>query len=191
MWTGIKINSAPAVEPVSVAELKENLRLDCDTQDAMLGSLIKAARIAVETKLHRTLIETEYIQFHADFANPIELYRPPALSITSIQYYSDDSLITLPTDDYYFNPHSAPAQIVAKSAFPLVDNIPNAVQITFKAGYGADPSDVPEPIRQAIIMLASDLFEHPEANVEVKLYENITLRFLLASFEFPHFGGNS
>ena len=190
MWSGIKVVTPPAIEPVTVQELKENLRLDGDFQTSMLESLIKSARISVETKLHRTLIETEYIQLHQNFEKELELYRPPAISISEIQYESDSGLVTIDPAEYILDKYSTPAKVIPVNYWPTIATSAkaNAVQITFKAGYGQETTDVPEPIRQAIIMLASDMYEHPEANVELKLYENTTLRFLLASFELPQFG---
>jgi uncharacterized phiE125 gp8 family phage protein len=35
----------------------------------------------------------------------------------------------------------------------------NAVQIRFVAGYG-DPANVPDEIKQAILMMVADLYEH-------------------------------
>ena len=187
MWSGVKIKTEPSEEPVSISELKAQLRLDNSDQDSMLTSLIKAARQAVEAKLHRTLCSTTYIQYHDEFENPIELYRPPATSVTAVTYLDeDDAEQTLDSSNYNLDLNSLPPRIkLADSAsWPSISSAPAAVRVEFVAGYGG-ASDVPEPIRQAILMLAADLYEHSEANVEVTLNENKTLNFLLAAYAVP------
>jgi hypothetical protein len=51
------------------------------------------------------------------------------------------------------------------------------VTVTFSAGY--DVGYVPERLRVAIKMLTADLYEHPEAQVEMRLEKNTMLQRLL------------
>ena len=46
--------------------------------------------------------------------------------------------------------------------WPSVMYIPNAVQIHFTAGYGSDSTQIPDPIRQAIMQLVANLYETRE-----------------------------
>jgi hypothetical protein len=53
----LKLVTAPALEPLTLEQIKDHLRLDSTDQDLMLGSLIKAARRWTEHFLSRCLIE--------------------------------------------------------------------------------------------------------------------------------------
>jgi uncharacterized phiE125 gp8 family phage protein len=59
-WTGIKIKTAPAVEPVTVQEMREYLSLGGTEDDTLLTGLITAARAALEKMTGRTFITTTY-----------------------------------------------------------------------------------------------------------------------------------
>ena len=51
---------APAVEPVLIGEAKAHLRLDRDDEDDLVGALIVAGRVAVETEIRRVLIAQKW-----------------------------------------------------------------------------------------------------------------------------------
>ena len=191
MWSSVEIATQPTNEPVSVEEIKANLRLDGSEQDALIANLAKAARMAVEARLHRTLINTVYMQRHDAFEDVLELYRPPVSVVESVKYYDADGILqTVDAADYIVDLASLPPRIVPAfgKTWPTAQTKINTVEITFTAGYGPDATTVPEPIRQAIIMLASDMYEHPEASVEIKLSENKILNFLLAAYAVPELG---
>jgi uncharacterized phiE125 gp8 family phage protein len=194
MQSAIKIKTAPTAEPVTKQELKDNLRLDNTEQDSLLDILISSARQAIEAKIHRTLINTVYVQYYDKFPVLIELYRPPVSAVASVKYYdSDGNLQTVSASDYNVDYNSLPPRIVLaeNATWPTVQtNKPSAVEIEYTAGYGADETAPPEALKQAVIMLASDIYEHPEANVELKLEENRALKSLLAAYNVPYLGGN-
>lgn len=197
-WTGFKIKTAPTLEPVTASDVRAQLRLDDETQDDMINVLIKAARQAVEVKTKRTLIKTVYQLYYEKFPSyeadknqfqvypyQMELLRFPIISVDSIKYYdTDGTLTTLSATEYTSDLVSVPARVTPAygKSWPSTRDMVNAVVIEYSAGYGTTAASVPEALRQAIIMLVCDLFEHPEANVEVKLEENRALNFLLASY---------
>ena len=49
----IRVIKPPAAEPVTVAELKEYLHIDCDSEDSLLSRLISAARKTAEEYQHK------------------------------------------------------------------------------------------------------------------------------------------
>ncbi len=52
----VEVTSAPAVEPLTVAEAKAHLRVDHTSDDSYIESLIKAARVTCENFQNRAYI---------------------------------------------------------------------------------------------------------------------------------------
>jgi uncharacterized phiE125 gp8 family phage protein len=188
-WTGIKISTAPAIEPVTVTELKTYMRLDGSAYDAMLSGYITAAREAVEKHTGRTFISTVYELYMDSFpayGGCIELIRPPVQSIASIHYnQASDGVLTLLAPSKYMTdvvsqrPRIQPAY---GESWPSARDMINAVKVTYTGGYGASAAAVPETLKICIKALASDLFEHPESNVEVTLNESNAYKFMLNAY---------
>jgi len=57
----------PAVEPVLVAEAKAHLRLDGDDEDTLIGALIAAGRVSVESDTRRALIAQSWRAYVGDW----------------------------------------------------------------------------------------------------------------------------
>ncbi len=88
-------------------------------------------------------------------ARELELPRPPLQSVTSVTTYNDsDTATVFATSNYFVDSDSEPGRIVLRNtaAVPVIDRVANGLEVVFVAGYGDDPGDVPEPIRQGILM---------------------------------------
>ena len=81
----------PNVEPITLNELKDRLRLlSCDF-DSELSDLLKAARRQVEHDAHIRLI-TQTVELSLDvfpLGDTIELRQLPVQSVTSVKYIND------------------------------------------------------------------------------------------------------
>lgn len=188
-WTGVVIKTAPAIEPVTVSELKDFLRLSGTDQDSMLTGFISAARAGVEIFTGRTLINTVYELFFDSFpAAGVEMLRPPVQSVSSIYYINSDGVDTLlASTEYRVDVASIYGRITPAygKTFPVTQAVTNAVKVTVTCGYGTTAASVPAPLKEAIKMIAADIYEHPEANVELTLTENKTVKFLLGAYKIP------
>lgn len=188
-WTGIKIKTASAVEPVTVQEMREYLSLGGTEDDTLLTGLITAARAALEKMTGRTFITTTYqLYYDGFFLSSVKLARPPVQSVSSITYVDDDGVTqTLPSSLYTVDISSLYGRISPAygEIWPTTRAQDNAVCIEFKAGYGDAAASVPEPLKIAIKMLAADVYEHREANIEIALSKNRSLDFLLAGYTIP------
>jgi uncharacterized phiE125 gp8 family phage protein len=193
-WTGIKISSAPTIEPVTVAELKTYMSLTGTAFDNMLTGLITACRDSIEKYSGRTFLTTTYELYFDRFPACFELVFPPIQSVTSIYYVNSDGVDTLLTASNYrvdlvsLYPRIEPAYGVS---WPSTREVSNAVKVTYDAGYGATAAHVPQNIKSCIMAIASDMFEHRESNLETVngvLIENKSYKFLLNSFSIPRIG---
>src|SRR5690606_17557111 len=94
---------APEVEPVTLVEVKQNLRIDHDSEDDLLASLIRAARENVEAKCGMALINQQW-RLSIDGlprSNLALLRRYPVRTITSVTIYGDDGEASLVDPDLY------------------------------------------------------------------------------------------
>jgi len=164
----LKVLVPPAVEPVSLDEIKLQARIDGTDEDTLLAQYIKTAREHVETILRRALI-TQTLQLTLDswWDDELELLMPPLQSVSQITYRdADGQEHTLSAASYVVDNTSDPGRIrfAYGATKPNVELYPySAIKITYIAGYGNSASNVPEPIRQAIRMLAVHYYDNREA----------------------------
>jgi uncharacterized phiE125 gp8 family phage protein len=163
--------TAPAAEPVTLAEAKAHLRVDVSDDDAYIGTLITAAREWCEQYLDRTLVNTQWVMrfdaFPPDGTHDIELPRPPMVSsgtATAVALtftYENGTTATYSTASYRVDRASTPGAVktLYGQTWPphLLDD--NAISVTWWAGYGASGSSVPAAIRSAVLMLVGLFYE--------------------------------
>ncbi len=160
------MTTAPAAEPISLAEAKAHLRIDADDEDALIDALIVAARMFVERNLGLALI-TQGWSYFLDFwprSSCVTLPIAPVQAVSAVMLHDGaGGSTTLDADDYAVDVLSQPARLVLNGATPpVVARALNAFEIAFTAGYGEEASDVPAPIRQALSLLVAHWFERRE-----------------------------
>lgn len=158
----LTVDTAPALEPVTEAEVREHLRIPPGGETALLTRLISTARQWAEEYLSRALI-TQTLVYRLDAwpDGPIVVPRPTLQSVTSIVYVdAAGTETTWSSSDYETDAASEPARIqpVPTKSYPSLRSQLNAVRVTYVAGYGDARSDIPEPIRQAILLKITDLY---------------------------------
>lgn len=181
--SGITTVTAAVDLPITLTEAKEYLRLDEQVDDSIVRSYIIAGTSWAENQTARSLINrtlklsidgiseieeplTEGIKtapYKQFYKNYIEIPFAPLQSVTHVKYYSDSDVeSTWATSNYYVDTVREPARIVLRDggSFPTDLRKANGIEITFVSGYGENPSDVPEPIRVAILQYVTFLYEH-------------------------------
>ena len=175
--------TAPSTEPVSLADLKAHLRVEDDTDNALITALGKAAREYAERYTGRQLITAEWrVQFDAfpEGDNPINLPHPPLLNTISgggsgsgtstdsgvtITYVDTSGASqTLASSRYVVDDESFLGRIYLAygQTWPTVRDQRNAITVTYSAGYGAAATDIPETICAAIKLLVGHWYENRE-----------------------------
>ncbi len=162
----------PAQEPVGLEEMKAHSRIDDVDNDAIISGLIVAARRWVETLTHRALITQTFVlkidRFPGPVTTVIELPGGNTQTLTSIAYLDDNGdSQTWAASNYIADLVSQPALIglAWNIDWPSIREWELPVTITYSAGYGDDPGDVPEELRTAIKMLAAELYENREDSI--------------------------
>ncbi len=178
---GLKVITEPATEPVTLTEAKLFIRYTQSLQNDVITALITAARRYVEKWTNRTLVTTTYEYYAENFCNEIQIPTSTVNSITSITYVdSNGDTQTLASTVYGFDNVSPinTVYLLPEQSWPGVQVQPNAVKITFPAGFGAATA-VPEDVKTAIKMMVGFMFEQREAMQEQDLKNNPALMQLL------------
>jgi len=201
---GLVLHTAPASEPITLAEAKSYLRVDSSGDDALITSLISTARKLCEEHTQRALMTQTY-QLFLDaledvednlwegmrtgpyinyYKNYIELPMPPVVSISHIKTYDDnDTATTFASSKYYVDNARQPARVVLRTGetFPTALRVANAIEVKYVTGY-ASANAVPEPIKFAIYQVLTYLYEHRGDMYEGKTSLPATATKLLAPY---------
>lgn len=161
----LALASIPSVEPVSVSEARLHCRVDDTADDKLVANLIAAARRMAENYTRRVFITQSWTMYLDRWPceNYVELPKAPLAGVSSIVTYNDaDSPTTFASSNYYVDVISKPGRVVLRSgaSWPTYERVANGILITFVAGYDAQPSNIPQDIRHAILMIVAHLYEN-------------------------------
>lgn len=148
----------PALEPVTLAEVRQFLRLADNSEDALLTSLIKAARETLEAQTGLVLINQTF-RFYVDgwpARGLIKLGKYPVRSIVSITAYRENGEpVFIAEHDLHLEAAARPARLHIASRIGEADSL----DIDFIAGFGETGADVPDALRHAILTLVAHWYE--------------------------------
>ena len=181
--------AAPAAEPVTAAELRDYLREDATgLPDADANELVAEAREAIENNYAVAMIDQSWRMAIdrwpsgreewwdgirdgsiADLYGPasytdLRLPRWPLSTVDSVTVYDEDGTSTAVTiaSTFDVDTYQTPGRITLQrgATWPVALRANNAIEIVYTAGYGADASSVPAPLRRAVKQLAAYLYSH-------------------------------
>jgi uncharacterized phiE125 gp8 family phage protein len=161
----------PAIEPITMDDVKLHLRLDASVgalEDAMLTRFIKSARERAEHVAQRAFIEQTWGVRLDCFPEAIELLMTPVISITSIKFLDVNNIEqTLAPTDYLLDAFGDTAYIVPASGKTWPSTYPeiNAVRVSYVAGYGASAAQMPECVKDWMLLIIEDAYRNRGATV--------------------------
>lgn len=170
-----KLNTAPVKEPLELEAVKNHLRLSIGEteEDDILNALVETARSQAETYTNRKFISQRW-EFYLDGwpnGDSIALPYPPFTTETAptiVITNSDNNTTTVSSTRYQADAVSEPGRLVLRygADWPADTLWPNnPIKITFSCGYGLNSTDIPTPIRQAMLMMIGHWYENREDTV--------------------------
>lgn len=186
---GVLAAAAPTldvVEPVTLAEAKEHLRVHIPDDDAYISSLIVAARTMAEGKLNRTIVQRRRAARFAGWGVHMKLPKPPAISIDRIGYYDETGGEVMLDDTRFYLAGEYDEDSVPYVAFrpsedyPRLDRRAQPITVYYTAGYpvGEVPADIVQWIKLVIGTLYSNRETLVNGTISTPLADNF-VRWLL------------
>jgi uncharacterized phiE125 gp8 family phage protein len=181
----LKIITEPTQEPITLAQAKEHLRVDGTDEDDVISNLILTARKYCETYQNRAYAQQTIeltLDNWPDCLEPIELPRPPLISVESVKYYTTDNAENVwDISQYYVDYDNEPGRISPNYSVIYPSDVLrpiNGIKVRYTAGYapkiinnsdGSTSADycanVPQTVKQAMLLLIGDWYENRDASM--------------------------
>jgi len=162
--------SPAAGEPISLQDLKDHLRITHNDEDVAINGYLVAAVRAIEARASLAML-TQGWRFALDCVPEVTVFLPiaPAVSIDAVMIIDRDGVPQPAAPETYEFAAGSPGRLRRAAPWPRPGVGVAGVQIDFTAGY-ADAASVPEPLKQAVQILAAHFYERREALSETRLY---------------------
>lgn len=157
------VTAEPAIEPITLAEVKATLSISGAGDDTLLTDMITEVRSYAECATKRTFISTEFETFRNGFSDfsvsvtggdlPIELRKSPFLSIATFEYTDCEGnpQALLEGTDFFVEKRNSYSLLRPTDCWPTDSrDRQQSIKITFRAGFGELATDVPAKIRGAM-----------------------------------------
>ena len=162
--------TAPPTEPVTLAVAKEFLRIDHDHEDALIADFITAARERVEAMARLSLITRRRAYSTAkSCTSRLVINHSPVKHVHKVSLIDRaNNAADIPLSELYNNKRASPVSIETRKRALFSDYVsdPAAIVVELEAGYGAAPEDVPMQLRQAVLLLLAQHYEHRDDAVK-------------------------
>ena len=151
-------------EPTTFEEVKNYLKVDSASDNALITGLITTARELAEIEADQVFILRSIELVYDDAPASIEIPYRPLYEVTKIETISEAGVKTEVSSALYDVDTAGPilpGRIKLKSGclWPIHREFASFI-ITIKAGYGADAADIPRCIREAILQIIGHCYEN-------------------------------
>jgi uncharacterized phiE125 gp8 family phage protein len=157
----LQLLTPPAAEPVTLADAKAHLKLDTSDEDALVSTLVTAARARAEWHTGRAFVTQRWcLRLDAwPHGDAVEIPLPPLVGVEQVATTDASGIRTvLDATAYRVDSASEPGRVIFAHRPPSL-RARDCVEISFTAGYG-DASTVPAPVKEAILEIVADLHTH-------------------------------
>ncbi len=156
---------AGAVEPVTLTEAKAQLKVDYDTDDALINTLISAARQDCENYLYTALIDQRRIALFDCFGDLTTV--GPVIDVETVQYLNDLNVWTTVDAADYRVIDDVALRVVAVDTWPVdIANGPGTVKVTYTCGPNA--GTVSPVVKGSILLKLTDAYTNRENPTRAK-----------------------
>ncbi len=151
-----------------IAEFKAHLQLgtgfaDSDLQDTLLENYLRAAISTIEARCGRVLLQKQYSWQLTRWRDAVRQVLP----VRPVSHVSEIKLIDATggeeladVADFRFVPDDiCPALEATNAVLPKLP-VGGAVEVVFDAGFGPAWANVPSDLGQAVLIVASNAYEH-------------------------------
>lgn len=178
---GLKLITAASAEPITLAQLKAQVRQDTTDDDAVLTLAIAAARAKAENYTGTAIISQTWEQTLDEFPEAeIELLKPPVTSITSLSYVDTTGATqVISSGNYTLDAATFPGWVLPAygTEWPATRDQANAVAIRYTTGY-VDANAVPADMRAWLLLTAAFIYAQREVMVLGGKVAEIPARFV-------------
>lgn len=153
---------ATGTDVISLADIKEFLRVDHDDEDTTIGALLDTAVAHVSDYTNRSFLTGGEAVFWLNRWRPAALAFGPIKSITHVKYYDTAGVLqTLSTDKWYLDGVKDNTTIIYFHDVPDLEEY-NAKPVQITATVGSTPTP---NIKHAVRMLCAHWYENRRAVV--------------------------
>lgn len=163
-----RVVTPPGTSVLTLSEACAQARIEVGMDDATIQRYVSAATRHIEEVYGVPMItQTKELVMDEWPACFIELVDSPVQSITSVKYtITDGTQTTWASTNYVAGLFSHPVRIYPNSGvqWPSAGSLRpvEAIAVRYVAGFGLTAADVPEPVRQAVALLAGHWYINRE-----------------------------
>lgn len=175
--TSYKIITQPSVEPLTLSYVKNYLKLDgISADDDLVEAMLTAARERCEEYCNIKFIDTVIEQVYDEFPkgrtleNCLHLTVGNVSSVEFVKYYDESGTLQTWSDTSYdIDTYDKAGRICVTTgeSYPSsdTDRINNVV-VRYTSGFGTSGTDVPQAIKQAILLQIGYMYNNREDKVK-------------------------
>ncbi len=151
-----------------IQALKDHMRLgsgfaDDGLQDGLIEAYLRAAIAAIEGRIGKVLFQRRFLWVLECWRDPDEQALPvsPVAGIVSVtQVDVAGGEVIVPSASYRLIPDLHRPRLAGKGMHLPTIPSQGLVKVRFDAGFGLAWGDVPVDLRQAVLLLAGEFYEH-------------------------------